>query len=1026
MFGFSGFAFDSPWFLLLLVLLPTLWIFSFQSLSGLGPFRRLFALGLRTAVLLLLIASLAETQIRKKSDRLTVLYLLDQSLSIPGEQRQAMLQYVAEDVREHRNSNREDMAGVIVFGRDATIEVPPFDDDLPTTGQVESLISFRQDATNLAGALKLALATFPEDSAKRIVVVTDGNENIGNSQEMAAILSERGISIYVVPIHLQRRGEVSVEKVAIPTDVRKGQPFDVRVVIQNDNPGRDSATTAGRLILTRRTGQNIETIAEMEVELPAGKKVFTLRENMDRADFYTYEVGFVPTNVEDDLLTQNNRASAFSHVRGKGQVLLIEDWKNEGEFDFLVQRLKAMNLEVAVQGSDQLFTSLAELQRFDTVILANVPRSSGSSANEVTHFSDRQIEMLVHNVHKMGAGLVMLGGPNSFGVGGWQNTELEKAMPVDFQIRNAEVVPVGAFVMTMHASEMAQGNHWQKVIAQEALKALGPQDYCGIVHYSMGGDGWLWNNPDGLIQVAGNRKSMLAKMNRMTPGDMPAFDPGMRLAAAGFAKIPDAGIKHMIIISDGDPSKPQRATIDALKKLGVKVSTVAVGTHGAPGSTLLQDIAQQTGGKYYVVTNPKALPRIYQREARRVARPLIKEKIVQPSMFPGHEMLRGIDTQPPPISGFVMTTVKQNPLVEVSMISPDPPIQKNATLLASWTYGLGRTVAFTSDAGRRWTHNWTEWEYDKLFSQMVTWSMRPVMEDGKFTVATDIKNGKVRVIVTALDQDDELLNFLSISGSVVDPKMDFLNIPFDQTAPGRYVGEFDADKAGSYFLTMTVPNPASGSHDSRPITIRTGVNVPYSAEFRDRVTNAALLETLSKQVPRGGQPGKVMVGSFTASGLDDLLKTDTFKHDLKKALSNQDIWPLLTVLASCVFLADIFVRRVSIHFYWLAPVLAAVRDRMLQRRQEPVQNERLQRLRSRKQKLEAQIDERRAATPFEISPDPDVLLDAGQPAPDPREPGQAQNQAEVSSTEDPLEETYTERLLRAKKKVWTDKDKEQP
>jgi hypothetical protein len=86
----------------------------------------------------------------------------------------------------------------------------------------------------------------------------------------------------------------------------------------------------------------------------------------------------------------------------------------------------------------------------------------------------------------------------------------------------------------------------------------------------------------------------------------------------------------------------------------------------------------------------------------------------------------------------------------------------------------------------------------------------------------------------------------------------------------------------------------------------------------------------------------------------------------------------------------------------------------------------LQRLRSRKQKLKAQIDERRAATPFEISPDADILLDAVQPAPDPREPGRAQNQAEVSSTEDPVEETYTERLLRAKKQVWKDKDKEQP
>ena len=70
----------------------------------------------------------------------------------------------------------------------------------------------------------------------------------------------------------------------------------------------------------------------------------------------------------------------------------------------------------------------------------------------MTNFSDDQIAVLVRNTQQMGAGLVMLGGPNSFGAGGWANTELEKAMPVDFQIKNAKVVPVGALVLMMHAS----------------------------------------------------------------------------------------------------------------------------------------------------------------------------------------------------------------------------------------------------------------------------------------------------------------------------------------------------------------------------------------------------------------------------------------------------------------------------------------------------------------------------------------------------------------------------------------------
>jgi hypothetical protein len=169
MFGFK-FGFDQPWWLILLALVPVLWIFSFKSLSGLGPFRRLFALGLRTGVFLLLVLALAGIQLQKISDKVTVLYLLDQSESIPKLTREAMIQYVMRDVQQHRRtgdlqSGAEDKAGVIVFGREATIEHPPFADEIRAVGQLESLFNLRTDATNIASALKLAQASFPEDSA---------------------------------------------------------------------------------------------------------------------------------------------------------------------------------------------------------------------------------------------------------------------------------------------------------------------------------------------------------------------------------------------------------------------------------------------------------------------------------------------------------------------------------------------------------------------------------------------------------------------------------------------------------------------------------------------------------------------------------------------------------------------------------------------------------------------------------------------------------------------------------------------
>jgi uncharacterized membrane protein len=1017
MWGLSDY-FDQPRYLLLLLLLPVLWAVSFRSLSGLGTWRRLVALGLRSLVFLLIVLALAETQFLRRSDRMTVIYLLDQSASIPQAQREAMVEYVKDAVSEYRDSSRRDRAALIVFGRNANIEVPPVDADLPILGQLESLFDLRTDATNLAAAMKLAQATFPEDSSRRIVIVTDGNENAGDAEAIARLLADDGVGIDVVPIQLGDRPEVFVERVTLPADIRKGQPFEVRAVVNNVfEPTKDnSGEVVGTLRLTRRAGQTQETLAEQKVTLSPGKNVFPLTNRIDRPDFYEYETVFVPDDPNSDVMTQNNRATAFTQVLGEGHVLLIEDWENPGEFDYLIDRLRAMNIQVTVQPSNELYSSLAELQRYDSVILANVPRSSGDET-QVTNFSDSQIEMLVHNTQDMGCGLIMIGGPQSFGAGGWTNTELEKAMPVDFQINNAKVVPVGALGMVMHASELAQGNFWQKKIAEEALNALGPQDFCGVIHWN-GKEEWLWAHPQGLIKVGGNKRRMMALLGRMTPGDMPDFDPSLRLAAASFRQCTEAAIKHMIVISDGDPSPASGAVLQEFVDQGIKITTVAVGTHGPAGHQELQRVASATSGKYYVVNNPQALPRIFQREARRVARPLVKEGIVQPIVRSRHEILQGIDGAPPPIRGFVLTSVKQNPLVEVLLISPEPADETNATLLATWTYGLGRAAVLTTDAGKRWADDWLGWEgYDKLFSQLVRWSMRPTGDQGNFTVVTEQAEGKVRVVVTALDKDDELLNFLNMSAAVVGPDMQAQSVTIQQTAPGRYVGEFTSDRAGSYFLTIL----PGGEH----APIRTGVNVPYSEEFRDRETNIELLQRLAARTPKGGEPGQLIGGRVVPGQTDSLLNVNSFRRDLAKAISSRDIWPLLILLSSCVFFADVFVRRVNIGVDWIRPAWQRVAALVLRREEEPVVDERLERLRQRKQQLEGSLDERRAAARFE--PSADELADqsvlssdaASAPPPPRKPPGDAPLGPGQVEPED-----YTSRLLRAKRQAW--KDRPQP
>lgn len=1002
-------GFDHPGYLWLMLALPLLWWIGFSSLGALGNLRRAGALLLRTVVWTVVVFALAGVQIVRVSDRVTVMYLLDQSESIPQVKRQVMLDYVIRSVRRHRDKTREDKAGIIVFGRDAAIEIPPFDDDIPAIRRLESL-GGRSDATNLESAINLAKASMPEDTSRRVVIVTDGNENIGSARKLAARVARSGIGIDVVPVRLDASSEVLVEKIDLPNNIRKGQPFEARVVLNNYSDAADTKPVRGKLRVKQNVGGEETLLLEEDITLDSGKNVFPLRHQIQQPAAYVYDAEFVPAGDGDDGLSQNNQATAYTYVRGKGRVLLIEDRTRAGEFDLMTQALRESNIEVVTQSSDELFGSLAELQAYDAVILAGVPRVSGDSTDQITSFSDQQIEMLVSNTQQLGAGLLMIGGPEAFGAGGWSGTKVEEAMPVDFKIKNTKIQAVGALALIMHASEMAEGNYWQKVIAKAAIEQLGPADYAGVLHWTMRGDAWMWGGKNGLLEVGSNRKAMLAALGRMTPGDMPQFDPAMRMAVAGLTRTP-ASVKHCVIISDGDPTAPSPSTVSSFKKGNITISTVAVASHGLTESRRLQQIATATGGKYYKVSSGRALPRIFQREARRVARPLVYEPsggAVPQVIFP-HPLLDGVDRVLPQINGFVLTQAKDSPLSQVLIQSPKPDAPENATVLAVWTYGLGRTAVLTTDAGARWAGDWTRWDgYDKFYSQLVRWLMRPTGDTGKFTIATQVRDGEVQVVVNALNKDDSFLNFLDMNATALGPDLKPVPLRMRQTAPGRYVGVFPGEQAGSYFVNV-IPGP-----NSSPLT--TGVTVPYSDEFRVRETNRALIQTLAGLQPDGGDTGIVMpeLGDRPS---EELIDADAFRGGLPLARSIRDAWPWFVLLGSVCFLGDVFVRRVAIDFGWLATAVRKISGSKTP--QATVATARLDTLRKSKEELAESIGKRRAGVRFE--PDENLAAAEQSSLDDELSPSAKPSAAgKPSETSEPAEKSYTERLLEAKRRAKKD------
>jgi hypothetical protein len=302
---------------------------------------------------------------------------------------------------------------------------------------------------------------------------------------------------------------------------------------------------------------------------------------------------------------------------------------------------------------------------------------------------------------------------------------------------------------------------------------------------------------------------------------------------------------------------------------------------------------------------------------------------------------------------------------------------------------------------------------------MVRWSMRPTGDTGKFSVATDVEGGKTRVIVSALDKDDEFLNYQAMDGVVLAPDMASIPLKMEQAAPGRYVGEFDSGKPGSYLISVRAGKTM----------IRTGVNVGYSNEFRDRETNTPLLKSIAELPAKGGEPGKLLPplpeapteNEKVEEKLKSQLAVDPYRRDLPQAVSRQDIWPWLVLAACCAFFGDVFVRRVQINLQWLVPVWTRTLDIVLRRERHVAAPETMSRLRSRKAEVDRTIESRRAAARFE--PDAAAPVD-----PNAIEAAEARPTSEgtlAPTAPKPVAEAdgddYTSRLLKAKKQVWQDR-----
>jgi uncharacterized membrane protein len=851
-----------PMALLLLVLVP-ISIYAGAKIRSLSGARKTITLILRTIILLCLVGALAGAEIVRQNDTLAVFFLLDQSNSIPEPVRIA----AADSIRTISELYMEDddEAGVIVFGSDSSIELKV--DDTLTLGDIHSDVSGEQ--TDLASAIRLAMAAFPQGYMKRIVILSDGNETRGSALEEAKLAAASGVEVDVVPLLIESGAEVRIRDVSTPNTVNADEPFQVQIVVRSDQD------TEATLRVSQRVRGGMRMLPEQKVILNKGDTTFTLPQELTGAGFYEYEATIEsPT----DTVQANNEGRAYAVVYGEPTVLYIE--QDTVNSTYLGAALIDEGVNVVTADASEMPSSLDQLQNFDAVVMSDV------SGTDLSTGQMRSIEAMVRD---LGIGLIMVGGPNSYGAGGLHESPIERALPVNMDLKQRKVLPRGALALILHTCEIPDGNAWARDIGIASLNVLASQDLMGALAYT-GGEEWLFQ-----VQPVGDKTRMRSLLGQAGIGDMPSVGPTLQKAYEGLLKA-DAAVKRAIIISDGDPAAPSRALVNALKTASISVSTVCIAPHSLNDQNMLRWIADQTGGNYYFVNNPNNLPQIFTKEAAIVKQGLLIEEPFNPQPHHDSELSsRFVAEGFPPLQGYVATTPKDTATLALMSHEQDP-------VLAHWRFGLGKSVAFTSDVTARWASDWVAWDgFNSFWAQTVRWAMRDTQQSS-FRVDTKVRDGKGHVRIDAVDDQGRFVNFLRPQARITGPAPDFASstLSFMQTAPGIYEGDFPAEDRGVYMVNITYED-AEGNEGMIPA----GLAVGYSREYEYNTTNRTLLE---------------QVAQFGGGRILDA-RDNPFENNLATAPAVTPIWHWLILLAACLFPIEIFIRRVVVD---LQPAYAAV------------------------------------------------------------------------------------------------------
>jgi Ca-activated chloride channel homolog len=838
---------DTYWPLLLLPIIPYIWWVQTRTLTDLSPKHLQLSGSVRSLIILCIALALMQPVLYRSGAWESVVYLLDVSQSVAPSSIQSSIQWI----QQTNNSGHPDHARFIPFAANSLVF-----DTLDGLKQVEvanrsSRETIDQTATDIEAAMDTAIRSFAPHHLKRLVLISDGNENSGRMVDMLSRLKAEKIHVYTVPVQPRMNRDVWIENVMAPSQVTAEElfPIEVHVYSQSETTG-EVEVRYGKKTLGTRTVQLIRGLNRIAFDA-------SIKEDSGPV---TIEA---EVKVPNDPFPDNNKFRSAIVVEGRPKVLYVEG--RPQSVQYLQMALNNEGLSVSTVSPGAFPKSIEDLDAFDAIVLSDVPRSN---------LSDEQMKSLTSYVRDLGGGFILAGGENNYGEGGYSKTAVEEILPVTFEAKKDKPDSV-AMIMVLDKSGSMGGQKIEmtKEAAKAPLALLKDTDSFGVVAFDYN---FYWPVK---FQSVANRASIAQAISTIAAGGETNIYPALREAYIQLAGA-TTQVKHVILLSDGRslPDDFEGLTKKMLEGK-ITVSTVAVG-NGADRE-LLANIAKWGHGRTYYLEDPKAVPQIFTKETELATGKTLLEEPFKPVVKKNVDAFKGIDfNSAPQLLGYVATKSKDTSEVLLESQRKDP-------ILARWQYGLGKTAAFLSDLKDRWAVDWLKWKgYPKFWSQVVRETMRR-RDDDEFDFRVVKDGNEARITINAVQKDGQFRNKLEPQVRVIGPDEAVSDVAVHQVGPGSYEAKFPMSQKGAYLFRAV--GPESGG-PSRVLAYS------YPDEYHFYPPNTEALRSISNETKGRFQPHA----------------EDIFDPQDETAALPVPLWPYLAAAALVLYIADVFLRRVRL------------------------------------------------------------------------------------------------------------------